>query len=66
MLYTVHTSFHAKDNETGYVRNWSSKDKIEAPDKETAKHKAWEAILESEEYSNLTLRSQNARASKRN
>ena len=65
MLYTVHTSFHAKDNETGYVRNWSSKDKIEAPDKETAKRAVWEAILNSDEYSDLTLNSQNARASRR-
>ena len=65
MLYTVHTSFCAKDNETGCYRNWSSKDKIEAPDKETAKHKTWEAILKSGEYRSLTLKSQIARASKR-
>ena len=45
MLFIVHTSFNAKDNETGCFCNWSSKDKIEAPDKETAKRKAWEIIL---------------------
>lgn len=65
MLFTVHTSFSAKDNETGCFRNWSSKDKIEAPDKEIAKRKAWEIILRNGEYSDLTLKSQNARASKR-
>lgn len=65
MLFTVHTSFSAKDNETGCFRKWSSKDKIEAPDKETAKRKAWEIILRNGEYSDLTLESQNARTSKR-
>lgn len=65
MLYTVHTSFSARDNESGYLRKWSSKDKVEAPDKDTAKYKAWKAISESGEYSFLTLESQNARESKR-
>ena len=63
MLYTVHTSFSARDNETGYSRNWSNTEKIEAPDKLTAKAIAWENIIDSGEYSCDILRSQNARAS---
>lgn len=38
MLYTVHTSFEARDNETGFMRRWNNTEKIEAPDKFTAKH----------------------------
>lgn len=37
MLYTVFTSFRARDNETGYIRLMHKTEKIEAPDKFTAK-----------------------------
>ncbi len=65
MLYTVHTSFEARDNETGYLRRWSKTEKIEAPDKLTAKTIAWHRIVDGDEYSFVTLESQNARASSR-
>ena len=56
MLFTVHTSYRTD-------RNWGQTDKIEAPDKETAKRIAWENIVKSN--SNAELRSQNARKSTR-
>nr|DAM07786.1 MAG TPA: hypothetical protein [Caudoviricetes sp.] len=65
MLYTVHTSFEARDNETGFMRRWSNTEKIEAPDKLAAKTIAWRHIAESGEYSFVTYGSQNARASSR-
>lgn len=65
MLYTVHTSFEARDNETGFTRRWSNKEKIEAPDKLTAKAIAWHHIVDSGEYSFVVYGSQNARASSR-
>lgn len=65
MLYTVHTSFEARDNETGYLRRWSKTEKIEAPDRFTAKAIAWHHIIDSGEYSFFTFGSQNARASSR-
>ena len=65
MLYTVHTSFEARDNETGFMRRWSNTEKIEAPDKLTAKTIAWHHIIDSGEYSFGTIDSQNARASSR-
>lgn len=65
MLYTVHTSFEARDNETGYLRRWSKTEKIEAPDRLTAKTIAWHHIVDGDEYSFVTLGSQNARASSR-
>lgn len=65
MLYTVHTSFEARDNETGCHRRWCKTEKIEAPDKDTAKAIAWHHIAESDEYSFVTYGSQNARASSR-
>lgn len=65
MLYTVHTSFDARDPETGYMRGYSVTEKIEAPDKLTAKTIAWRHISDSDEYSFLTFKAQNARASSR-
>lgn len=65
MLYTVHTSFEARDNETGLLRRWCNTEKIEAPDKLTAKAIAWHHIIDSGEYSFVTIDSQNARASSR-
>lgn len=56
MLYTVHTSFDARDPETGYMRGWSVKEKIEAPDKLTAKTIAWRHIADSGEYSFVTFK----------
>ena len=65
MLYTVHTSFDARDPETGYMRGYSVTEKIEAPDKLTAKTIAWRHISDSDEYSFLTFKAQNARVSSR-
>lgn len=65
MLYTVHTSFEARDNETGIIRRWSNTEKIEAPDKLTAKAIAWNHIIDGGEYSFVTYGSQNARQSSR-
>lgn len=65
MLYTVHTSFDARDPETGYMRGWSVKEKIEAPDKLTAKTIAWRHIADSGEYSFVTFKAQSARVSSR-
>lgn len=66
MLYTVHTSFTACDNETGLSRRWCKTEKIEAPDKLMAKALARHRISESDEYSFVTFERQNARASGRN
>lgn len=44
MLYTVHTSFDARDDETGQFRGWSQTEKIEANDKIAAKAIAWRHI----------------------
>lgn len=65
MLYTVYTSFRARDNETGYLRLWCKTEKIEAPDKLTAKAIAWERVIDSGEYSFITFDRQNARVSSR-
>lgn len=65
MLYTVFTSFRARDNETGYIRLMHITEKIEAPDKFTAKAIAWRRISESDKYSFITFERQNARAAKR-
>lgn len=65
MLYTVHTSFSARDPETGYIRGYSVTEKIDAPDKFTAKTLAWHHIVDGGEYSFVTLKAQNARASSR-
>ena len=65
MLYTVHTSFDARDDETGYMRGYSVTEKIEAPDKLTAKTIAWRHISDSDEYSFLTFKAQNARVTSR-
>lgn len=65
MLYTVHTSFTACDNETGLSRRWCKTEKIEAPDKDTAKDIALCNIIDSGEYSFITFDRQSARASKR-
>ena len=65
MLYTVHTSFSARDPETGYMRGYSVTEKIEAPDKLTAKTIAWRHISDSDEFSFITFKAQNARVSSR-
>lgn len=65
MLYTVHTSFSALHTETGYIRGYSVTEKIDAPDKFTAKTLAWFHIVCGGEYSFVTLKAQNARASSR-
>ena len=65
MLYTVHTSFSARDPETGYMRGYSVTEKIDAPDKLTAKTIAWRRISDSDEYSFITFKAQNARVSSR-
>lgn len=65
MLFTVHTSFRGKENETGTIRLWCSTEKIEAPNKAIAKDIAVCNIIESGEYSNIKLDKQNARASSR-
>lgn len=36
MLFTVHTSFRGKENETGIIRLWCNTEKIEAPNKAAA------------------------------
>lgn len=66
MLYTVFTSFRARDNETGYIRLMHITEKIEAPDKLMAKALARHRISESDEYSFITFELQTARASGRN
>lgn len=63
MLYTVHTSFTARDEDNGFLRRYCQTDKIEAPDKDAAKFIAWKQIRDSGEYKFLTFDSQNARAS---
>ena len=66
MLYTVHTSFSARDPETGYIRGYSVTEKIDAPDKFTAKTLAWYHIVDGGEYSSFAkLKAQNARVSSR-
>lgn len=66
MLYTVHTTFAARDEDSGFLRRYCQTDRIDAEDKGQAKYVAWKRILESGEYSFLTFESQNARASHRN
>ena len=74
MLYTVHTTFKAKDNTTGRITKFCASEKIEALDKDSAKCIAWKMILEDiarkmmlkgEEISFVTLESQSARACKK-
>ena len=67
MLYTVHTTFTARDEGTGFLRRYCRTDKVEVPDgdKELAKYRAWKQILECGKYQFLTYESQNARASHR-
>lgn len=65
MLYTVHTSFEARDNETDLLWHWRKTEKIEAPDKFTAKAIAWHHIIDSGEFSFITFVRQSARASRR-
>lgn len=65
MLYTVHTSFSALHTETGYIRGYSVTEKIDAPDKFTAKTLAWHHIVCGGEYRFVTFKAQNARVSSR-
>lgn len=67
MLYTVHTTFTARDKNTGFLRRCCRTDKVEVPDgeKELAKYRAWKQISDCEEYEFLRFESQNARASHR-
>lgn len=65
MLYTVHTSFTARDKETGLIRRYCQTDKIEAPDKDTAKMSAWLKIQNDKNNEAVTLDGASARLSKR-
>lgn len=64
MLYTVHTSYRAFDIEAGRVQNFCQTDRVDCPDKETAKTYCWQHILD--DYNgNAYFVSQSARASSR-
>ena len=64
MLYTVHTSYRVFDAHTGHVRGFSQTDKVDCPDKETAKTYCWKRILD--EYQGYCdFVAQNARATTR-
>ena len=65
MLYTVHTRFTARDKETGFIRRYSQTDKIEAPDKDTAKMSAWLKIQNDKNNEFVTFDGSNARLSHR-
>ena len=65
MLYTVHTSFSARDKETGIIRRYCQTDKVDAPDKETAKMVAWLKIQNDKDNEFVTFDSSNARLSRR-
>ncbi len=65
MLYTVHTSFTARDKETGFIRRYCQTDKIEAPDKETAKTSAWLKIQNDKNNEFVTFDGSSARLSHR-
>ena len=65
MLYTVHTMFKARDKETGFIRRYSETDKIEAPDKDTAKMSAWLKIQNDKDIEDVTFEGSNARLSHR-
>lgn len=65
MLYTVHTNFTARDKETGFIRRYSKTDKIEAPDKDTAKMSAWLKIQNDKNNEFVTFEGSNARLSNR-
>ena len=65
MLYTVHTSFTARDKETGFIRRYCQTDKIEAPDKETAKMSAWLKIQNDKDNEFVTFDGSSARLSHR-
>ena len=65
MLYTVHTSYTKRDEETGFIRRFCQTDKIEAPDKETAKMDAWLKIANDKNNKFITFEGSNARASHR-
>ena len=65
MLYTVHTSFTARDKETGLIRRYCQTDKIEAPDKDTAKMSAWLKIKNDKNNEFVTFEGSNARLSNR-
>lgn len=64
MEFTVHTSFRALNEATKKIQGFSQIDKIEAPDKLTAKGIAWQRILESREFKFPTLGSQSARVAR--
>ena len=65
MLYTVHTSFTARDKQTGLIRRYCQTDKIEAPDKDTAKMSAWLKIKNDKNNEFVTFDGSNARLSNR-
>lgn len=46
MLYTVHTSYRAFDIEAGRVQNFCQTDRVDCPDKETAKTYCRQRILD--------------------
>ena len=65
MLYTVHTNFTVRDKETGFIRRYSKTDKIEAPDKDTAKMSAWLEIQNDKNNEFVTFEGSSARPSHR-
>ena len=65
MLYTVHTNFTARDKETGFIRRYCRTDKIEAPDKDTAKMSALLKIKNDKNNEFVTFEGSNARLSNR-
>ena len=65
MLYTVRTSVSARDKETGLIRRYCQSDKIEAPDKDTAKMSAWLKIQNDKNNEFVTFEGSNARLSNR-
>lgn len=65
MLYTVHTSFTERGDDSGFLRRFARTDKIEATDKDQAKFMAWKQIFDGREHSFVTLDSQNARLAHR-
>ena len=65
MLYTVHTNFTVRDKETGLIHRYCQTDKIEAPDKDTAKMSAWLKIQNEENNEFVTFEGSNARLSNR-
>lgn len=63
MLYTVHTTYRVFDAHTGTLRLFCQTDKVDCPDKETAKRICWQRILDEDPYSTVFV-DQSARKSR--